>query len=62
LDNHERRQYFEDLYITFLGSALKNGHGMNPDTLLKDTETHWKALMARMESLHINEDKQIGQE
>jgi hypothetical protein len=55
---HELRQYFEDLYITFLGSAQKNGHALNPDAILKDTETHFIALVARMKKIG-NVDKQL---
>jgi hypothetical protein len=52
---HELRQYFEDLYITFLGSAMKNGHALNPDAILKDTETHFKALIKHMKELKTEE-------
>jgi hypothetical protein len=57
MEEKELRQYFEDLYITFLGSAQKNGHALNPDAILKDTETHWRALITKMKSLNIHEDK-----
>jgi hypothetical protein len=52
---NEKRQYFEDLYITFLGSAMKNGHALNPDAILKDTETHWKALVERLKEIPADE-------
>ena len=51
----ELRQYFEDLYITFLGSAQKNGHSLNTKDILKDTETHWKALVKKMKELNVDE-------
>jgi hypothetical protein len=55
MDERELRQYFEDLYITFLGSAMKNGHALNPDAILKDTETHFKALVKHMKELKTDE-------
>lgn len=51
MEDRELRQYFEDLYITFLGSAMKNGHALNPDAILKDTETHWKALVKHLKEI-----------
>ena len=55
MDEREMRQYFEDLYITFLGSAMKNGHSLNADDILKSTETHFKALVKHMRELKIEE-------
>lgn len=55
MEDSELRQYFEDLYITFLGSAQKNGHALNPEAILKDTETHWKALVKRMKEIKTDE-------
>lgn len=58
MTNRERRQYFEDLYLTVFGSYLKNGHSQNPEDMLKVTELHWRALVVKMESLNIHEDEQ----
>jgi hypothetical protein len=55
MEEKELRTYFEDLYITFLGSAQKNGHALNPDAILKDTETHWRALVKRMKEIKEDE-------
>jgi hypothetical protein len=53
--DRELRQYFEDLYITFLGSAMKNGHALNPDAILKDTETHYIALVAKLKTIRTRD-------
>jgi hypothetical protein len=55
MDERELRQYFNDLYGIFLGSAMKNGHALNPDAILKDTETHWKALVAHLKEIKTDE-------
>jgi hypothetical protein len=57
LSNAAKRQYFDDLYVTFLGSYLKNGHSQDPEVILKVTEQHWKALVDKMEKLNIHEDE-----
>jgi hypothetical protein len=57
ISNREKRQYLDDLYVTFLGSYLKNGHSQDPEVILKVTELHWKALMKKMEVLNIHEDE-----
>jgi hypothetical protein len=54
MDDRELRQYFEDLYVTFLGSYLKSGHTQNPDDILHHTELHWKAMVQRMKELNLN--------
>lgn len=55
MDDRERRQYFSDLYGIFLGSAMKNGHSLNADDILKATETHWKALVERLKEIKTEE-------
>jgi len=55
MDEKELRQYFNDLYGIFLGSAQKNGHALNPDAILKDTETHWKALVKHLKEIKAEE-------
>lgn len=57
IKNSDSRQYFEDLYVTFLGSYLKNGHTQDPQEILKVTEKHWKALVEKLESLNIHGDE-----
>lgn len=51
----EFRQYFEDLYITFLGSYLKNGHTQNTGEILKITDIHFKALVQRLKEIKAEE-------
>jgi hypothetical protein len=55
MKSSELRQYFEDLYMTFLGSAMKNGHALNPEAILRDTETHWNALVKRLKEIKSDE-------
>ena len=55
ISERESRQYFEDLYVTFLGSSLKNGHSQNPADILKVTELHFKALSKVMREIKIDE-------
>lgn len=55
MEERELRQYFSDLYGIFLGSAMKNGHALNPADILKATETHWKALVARLQEIKTEE-------
>jgi hypothetical protein len=59
MTNREKRQYFEDLYVTIFGSNLKNGHGGNPSDILKLAEVHWKALTEKFEALEIYKDETI---
>ena len=51
LEEREIRQYFHDLYVTFLGSNLKNSSNINPDDLVNHAEDHVKKEIARMEKL-----------
>jgi hypothetical protein len=49
MEDRELRQYFEDIYITFLGSHIKNGATRNPDDILVATMHQWRALVKAME-------------
>lgn len=51
LEDREFRQYFHDLYITFLGTNLKNSANVNPVDLVKHAEDHLKTEVAHMEQL-----------
>jgi hypothetical protein len=55
MDERALHQYYEDLYITFLGSYLKNGHALNPGDIIKVTDTHYKALVKRLKFLGVEE-------
>jgi hypothetical protein len=51
----ELRQYYEDLYVMFLGSNIKNGHSQNPADIMKVTDLHWNALIKRMKEIKAEE-------
>jgi len=42
LEDREIRQYVHDLYVTFLGTNLKNSANVNPDDLVKHAFDHFK--------------------
>ena len=51
LEERELRQYFHDIYITFLGTNLKNSACVNPDELLQHAENHFTKEIAKLEAL-----------
>jgi hypothetical protein len=55
MDGREKRQYFEDLYVMFLGSNIKNGHSQNPSDIIKVTELHFNALIKRLKEIKDDE-------
>lgn len=55
MEERELRQYFNDLYGIFLGSAMKNGHALNPSDILKATEIHWKSLVDRLKEIKMEQ-------
>jgi len=51
LEEREIRQYFHDIYVTFLGSNLKNNSNQNPKDLVDHAEAHVKVEVERLEQL-----------
>ena len=53
LEEREIRQYFHDIYVTFLGSNLKNNSNVNPKDLVDHAEAHVKIEVERLEKLTL---------
>ena len=51
LEEREIRQYFHDIYVTFLGSNLKNNSNVNPKDLVDHAEAHVRVEVERLEKL-----------
>jgi hypothetical protein len=51
MEDRELRQYFHDIFITFLGTNLKNQSNVNPDDLIEHAEIQIKKEIQGLERL-----------